>query len=142
MFEKLYKVKGIDVNGFMVMQNAAYVTYATKLVEVFLTENRFSKARLNKLQIGLQKNNEQVICKQHLMFNQTFTAVLSVEEEIRENNILRTTVSFYNNKQELCTRVQTEFYWFNYKDWKVTEPPKTITNLFTRHQVQYLKNAS
>lgn len=130
MFEKLYKVRGIDVNGFMIMQNVAYITYATKLIEVFLTEKGYSKNRLNKLKIGLQKRNEQVFCTKPLMFNQLFTVAFTVDDFIDNGNTLKTSVIFYNEDKEVCARVITEFYWFDYHKWIPMLAPKSILRHF------------
>lgn len=128
MYDKLYKVKGTDVNGFMIMQNVAYVTYATKLMEVFLTEKGYSTNRLSKLKIGLQKKSEQVFSVKPLMFNQVFRVVLSVDNLENSDELLSVSVHFYNEKDELCTRVHTDFYWFDYQNWKPIEAPKRIVN--------------
>lgn len=132
MFEKLYKVRGVDVNGFMVMQNVAYVTYATKLIEVFLTEKGYSKNRLNKLKIGLQKRSEQIFCTKPLMFNQFFTVALTVDDFLNNGDILKVSVIFYNEQKEESAKVTTEFYWFDYKKWTPTLAPKNITRHFTQ----------
>lgn len=130
MFEKLYKVRGIDVNGFMVMQNVAYVTYATKLIEVFLTEKGYSQNRLNKLKIGLQKKSEQVFCMKPLMFNQFFTVVFEVDDCKENTDKLKISVVFYNKDKEKCARVSTEFYWFDYQKWSPILAPKKIVKHF------------
>lgn len=132
MFEKLYKVRGIDVNGFMVMQNVAYITYATKLIEVFLTEKGYSKNKLDKLKIGLQKRNEQVCCVKPLMFNQFFTVSFVVKDFVDNGNTLKIAVIFYNEKKEECTRVTTDFYWFDYQKWIPMLAPKKIIRHFTQ----------
>jgi acyl-CoA thioesterase FadM len=48
MFQRNYKVKGEDVNDFMVMQNAAFLKYSSKLLDTFLHENGFTGHKLNK----------------------------------------------------------------------------------------------
>ena len=45
MFTRTYTGKGEDVNDFMIMQNFAYLTYSSKILEAFLLEKGFSKLK-------------------------------------------------------------------------------------------------
>ena len=66
MFTRNFRVKGDDVNDFMVMENAAFLTYSSKIVEVFLLDNGFSNLKLNSLKIGWQKSNDRLINQKRL----------------------------------------------------------------------------
>ena len=61
MFIRTFKVKGEDVNDFMIMQNFAYLSYSSKLLEVYLLEKGYSQLKLNSLKIGWQKSNDRLI---------------------------------------------------------------------------------
>ena len=72
MFQRNYKVKGADVNDFMVMQNAAYLNYSSKLLETFLFVKGFTKIKMNALKVGLQN------CSQHN--NGAYTGEISASQ--------------------------------------------------------------
>ena len=79
MFQRNYKVKGEDVNDFMVMQNSAYLKYASIVMETFLFVNGFTKLKMNNLKVGLQKNNDQIIQQKQLLFTQPFITKLELK---------------------------------------------------------------
>lgn len=136
MFIRNYTVKGEDVNDFMVMQNFAYLKYTSKLIEVFLLDNGFSKMKLNDLKIGWQKNNDQLKNAKKLMFMQTFSAVLEFDTSGDYGDHTYVTVRFYNAENELCSMVNTELHWVNYTNWEVISPPKRIMKYFT-NQIEH-----
>lgn len=130
MFTRSYKVKGEDVNDFMIMQNFAYLTYSSKLLEVFLLEKGFSKLKLNSLKIGWQKNNDRLINKKRLMFTESFTVHLNFSNTNHKENKTTVHIDFYNAKSELCTTLMTELQWFDYDAWEVISPPHKIAQHF------------
>jgi acyl-CoA thioesterase FadM len=140
MFQRIYTVKGEDVCDFMVMQNTAYLKYVSKLVDTFLYQKGFSSAKMNTLKVGLQKNGDLIKHKQHLMFTQSFSVKLEFCKLSYSNNKMNIKVHFYNNKEELCTTVTRDFFWFNYATWKTTLPPKTISKYFLSQES--FRNAS
>jgi len=131
MFYRNYKVRGEDVNDFMVMQNFAYLSYSSKLIEAYLLANGFSQLKLNSLQLGWQKNNDHLRNKKHLMFAKNFTARLNFGESTHEKAVT-TFIDFYDDQQELVATLTTELSWFDYGEWTYTAPPRQIANLFPR----------
>jgi acyl-CoA thioesterase FadM len=132
MFVRNYRVKGADVNDFMVMQNFAYLSYSSKIIEAYLLENGFSPMKLNNLQIGWQKNNDQLRNKHHLMFAQDFSVRLNFESSLHQEAI-STFVDFYNSEGALVATVITQLQWMNYSDWKFISTPKNMKHLFERN---------
>jgi acyl-CoA thioesterase FadM len=131
MFVRNYRVKGEDVNDFMVMQNFAYLSYSSKIIEAYLLENGFSQLKLNALQIGWQKSNDHLRNKKHLMFAKNFTARLNFGETTREKAVTAF-IDFYDDQQELVATLTTELTWFDYEDWTIVSPPQQIDRLFPR----------
>jgi acyl-CoA thioesterase FadM len=140
MFQRLYKVEGEDVNDFMVMQNIAYLKYSSKLMETFLFNKGFTKLKMNSLKVGLQKSNDQIIQKKHLMFTQGFTVQLEFVKLNFESNKMNVKIHFFNNKEEICATVVRDLSWFDYDTWKTISPPKIITNYFSQQKT--FRNAS
>tara|TARA_R110002073_G_scaffold15953_2_gene62103 strand:- start:34024 stop:34446 length:423 start_codon:yes stop_codon:yes gene_type:complete len=134
MFIRSFKVKGEDVNDFMVMQNFAYLSHSSKLIEVFLLEKGFSKLKLNSLKIGWQKTNDTLINKKHLMFAEFFSIELSVFDEDKEEGVTRVSVDFHNTKNELCATLTTDLHWFDYSAWEIINPPKKIARYFVKEK--------
>ena len=117
------------MNDFMVMQNFAYLTYASRLIEAYLMENGFPKMTLNNLKIGWQKSNYQMRNKKHLMFTQQFSAELNFGAHHPENGI-ETYIHFYNSEQLLVATVCTELLWVDYRNWQQIPLPKSLQHLF------------
>ncbi|WP_435415687.1 thioesterase family protein [Polaribacter aestuariivivens] len=134
MFQRNYKVKGEDVNDFMVMQNSAYLKYASIVMETFLFVNGFTKLKMNNLKVGLQKNNDQIIQQKQLLFTQPFITKLELKSLGVCEQKMSIAVHFFNEKEELCTTVYREIYWFDYTSWEVITPPKTIAKYFIEKQ--------
>ncbi len=132
MFQRIYTVKGNDVNDFMVMQNAAYLHYASLIFDVFLLEKGFSKDKMNKQKVGLDKKKDQLFLNKHLMFTKEFTIKLEFLDLLFTNQKMNIAVHFYNEKQELCATVQRELFWFCYDSWQSVCPPKTISKYFSK----------
>ena len=137
MFVRNYRVKGEDVNDFMVMQNFAYLSYSSKIIEAYLLENGFSQLKLNSLQIGWQKSNDQVRNKKNLMFAQNFSVRLNFGLNNGKDGI-ETYVDFYNEKSELMATVFTNLHWIDYEQWECIHLPQKLSHLFIQ-QVQYRK---
>lgn len=130
MFHRKFKVKGEDVNDFMVMQNFAYLSYASKLLEVYLLERGFSQIKLNSLKIGWQKNNDRLTNKKRLMFTESFSIHLNFSESSLKENMMTVLIDFYNNKNQLCATLLTDLNWFDYTTWEIITPPKKIAQHF------------
>jgi len=134
MFIRNFKVKGEDVNDFMIMQNFAYLSHSSKLIEVFLLEKGFSKLKLNSLKIGWQKTNDMLINKKHLMFAESFSIQLNVSETDKEEERTRVSIDFHNTKNELCATLTTDLHWFDYNAWEIIRPPKKIARYFVKQK--------
>ena len=134
MFVRNYKVKGEDVNDFMIMQNFAYLSYSSKLIEAYLLEKGYPKMKLNSLKIGWQKSNDQLLNKKHLMFAQEFSVRLNFDCNQIDENTIKTYIDFYNNKGELSATLTTDLQWFDYESWELITPPKKIAQHFTIQQ--------
>jgi acyl-CoA thioesterase FadM len=132
MFARNYKVRGEDVNDFMVMQNFAYLSYASRLIEAYLMEKGFPQLKLNSLKIGWQKSNDQLKNKKHLMFTQNFSARLNFGTNHQEDGI-QTYIDFYNDKSELVATIFTELYWIDYNNWECIPLPQKLQHLFVTH---------
>lgn len=130
MFQRNYKVKGEDVNDFMVMQNSAYLNYASKLFDTFLFVNGFTKLKMNSLKIGVQKSNDQIEHYKYLMFTQEFTIDLNFKEIGICEKKMFVEINFYNHKNDLFAKVKRDLFWFDYTSWQTVKPPKTITKHF------------
>ncbi len=135
MFTRTYKVKGEDVNDFMVMQNAAYLKYSSKIIDTFLFVNSFSNLKMNKLKVGLQKNNDQIKHHKDLMFTQIFNVQLKCKNIGFCNQKMNVEILFFNQKNELIATVIRELYWFDYSLWQTVAPPKTISKYFFNEEV-------
>ena len=129
MFARNYKVRGEDVNDFMVMQNFAYLSYASRLIEAYLMENGFPQLKLNSMKIGWQKSNDQLKNKKHLMFTQNFSVRLNFHIGSRKDGV-NTSIDFYNQKGELVATLNTELTWINYETWERIIPPHSMMHLF------------
>ncbi|MFD2566060.1 thioesterase family protein [Pseudotenacibaculum haliotis] len=132
MFIRNYKVKGEDVNDFMVMQNFAYLSYSSKLIEVYLFEKGFPRLKLNSLKIGWQKSNDQLINHKHLMFTEPFSAHLHFDRMLESEEKIKVYIDFYSKDQELCATLETELHWFDYNTWKFITPPKNLAQHFLK----------
>jgi acyl-CoA thioesterase FadM len=130
MFQRNYTVKGEDVNDFMVMQNAAYLIYSSKLIETFLFVKGFSKLKMNTLKVGLQKKNDQIIQFKPLFFTQAFSIELEFKNFLFTNQKMNVAIHFYNQEKELCSTITRELFWFDYVRWQIISPPKSIANCF------------
>ncbi|WP_299672277.1 thioesterase family protein [uncultured Polaribacter sp.] len=134
MFQRTYTVKGEDVNDFMVMQNAAFLNYASKLFDTFLFVNGFAKLKMNTLKVGVQKSNAQIKHHNYLMFTQPFSIELDCKELGLCEKKMTIEVHFYNQKKELCATINSALFWFDYSSWESVKPPKTIAKHFLNNQ--------
>lgn len=131
MFQRSYKVKGKDVNDFMVMQNASYLYYSSKIVETFLFVKGFTKLKMNSLKVGLQNNSDQIVLYKPLFFTQRFYIDLEFKNIVYSNQKMSISIHFYNENNELCATIIRAFFWFDYTTWHAVAPPKKIANYFT-----------
>lgn len=126
MFRRTYKVKGTDVNDFMIMQEFAYHSYASSILTSFLFEKGFSKSKLNSLKINFQRVPKKTISYTPLLFTQHFTVsleFLSISEDKRKMQIQN---RFFNNQNKLCATVCTEISCFQNNSHIITAPKPII----------------
>ena len=134
MFTRTYTVKGEDVNDFMVMQNAAYLKYASKIVDTFLFVKGFTNLKMNTLKVGIQKNNDQIKHYAHLMFTQPFTVQLEFKELGLCEQKMKVAIHFCNDKNKVLSSVERELFWFDYTSWQTIVPPKAISKYFSQKE--------
>ena len=134
MFQRNYTVKGEDVNDFMVMQNAAYLKYSSKILETFLFVNGFTSLKMNTLKVGLQKRNDQITQFKPLLFTQPFSIELQFQNILFSNQKMNVIIHFYNKNQELCTTITRALFWFDYTLWQTVCPPKKIAKFFVKEK--------
>ncbi len=124
MFRRTYKVKGEDVDDFMVMHDVAYHGYTSSIFNTFLFQKGYSKHKLDALKTGLQKCNEELIYLKHLMFTQHFSVNLELSEINNTTGKINLRSRFFNSNNELCAMVNTDFYWLNNNSKKEILLPK------------------
>lgn len=127
MICKNYVVSGEDVNDFMVMEDAAYISYTLRLLYHFLFHNGFSREKLNALHLGLQEGNHALVCHKNLMFTEPFFVEMKycyVEDKINIKSC------FFNSKNECCAEVVKEVEWFDSIRREVIAAPKQILKHF------------
>ncbi len=134
MFLRNYKVKGSDVDDFMVMQNKAYLEYSSKIFNTFLFVKGYTKLKMNKLKVGLQNKNDQVIQYQPLLFTQDFSVQLEFKKIVFTDQKMNIEIHFLNQDKELCATIKRAFFWFDYTSWQTISPPKTIASFFLKEK--------
>ncbi len=126
MFRRNYKVKGEDVDDYMVMQDFAYQAYISSILDTFLFEKGYSKRKLETLKIGLQKCGEELVHRKHLMFTQNFGINLEFLEVADDKQKMSIRGRFFNTQNELCAMAITHLYWFDYNHKEIVKPPKEV----------------
>ncbi|WP_282079111.1 hypothetical protein [Aquimarina algiphila] len=126
MFRKIYKVKGEDVNDFMVMQDIAYHRYASSILETFLFEIGYSKQKLNTLKIGLQKCQEELVHHKPLMFMQNFFLNLELLDSNNNEREISIRTRFFDTNNGLCAISFIKFNWYDHYNKKMIAPPKRM----------------
>lgn len=134
MFTRQYKVKGEDVNDFMVMQNAAYLKYGSKLLETFLFVNGFTNLKLNSLKVGIENRNDNLTQYKPLFFTNYFLMTVSFKKVADLSNKMEVEINFFNSKDELTATLQREILWFDYENFKPLTPPKKILSFFNTQE--------
>ncbi len=128
MFRRTYKVKGEDVDDFMVMQDFAYHSYISSILHTFLFENGYCKRKLKTLKMDWKQCSKEFVYIQHLMFTQRFFLNLEVFEATNNTQNIRS--RFFNSKNELCAVVTTQLYWVNNNYKEVIIPPRRVLRSF------------
>ncbi|WP_298479801.1 hypothetical protein [uncultured Maribacter sp.] len=102
MFRRKYKVKGEDVNDYMVMQDFAYVVYAISLIKSYVIKNGYSKKVVEGIKMNIENSTNQLVCIKNLMFTQDFLMYLDSFNIQEGNNKVLVETRFFNAKNELC----------------------------------------
>ncbi|MEW7292162.1 hypothetical protein [Aquimarina sp. 2304DJ70-9] len=126
MFRQNYKVKGEDVDDFMIMQDFAYHSYTLSIFNTFLFQKGYSKHKVDTLKMGLQKCKEELIYQQHLMFTQHFSVHLEFIDSINTKQKLSLRSRFFNSENELCVTVNTEFDYLHNNYQELLAPSNTL----------------
>lgn len=136
MICKNYVVTGEDVDGDMVMQSNAYVSYTLRLLYYFLFYNGFSREKLNASHLGLQEKNHDLVSYKNLMFTEPFFVEMRhcyIEDKINIKSC------FFNSKKECCAEVTKEIEWVDYNSRAVIKTPKHILKYFSSENLMRLK---
>ena len=102
MFKKKYKVKGVDVNDYMVMQEFAYHLYTVSHITSYLRKSGYPKRLLESLKLKIENSNKQLDCIKNLMFTQDFSMYLDSFNILEINNDVEVKTRFFNANNELC----------------------------------------
>ncbi|GAA4278609.1 hotdog family protein [Aquimarina mytili] len=102
IFQETYKVKGEDVDDFMVMQDHAYRTYIQSTLAAFLLQKGYSKEERNTFNMALQSCEEELKYRKNLMFTQHFFINLEPLDEISNKQKIKLKSRFFNANNELC----------------------------------------
>ncbi len=130
MFRRTYKVKGEDVDDFMIMQDFAYYSYASSILKSYLYEKGYSKHKLNTLKIDFQEFSQKIIYQKHLMFTQSFFVNLEFIGTNNNGQKVNIRNRFFNTKNELCVTASTQLSWFDFNSHETITTPKPIAEQF------------
>ncbi len=130
MLRRTYKVKGGDVNDFMVMQDFAYQSYTSSIVDAFLFERGYSKQKLTEKKVGFRKYCEEFVHLKELMFTQHFLLNLELLNTDKDNKRMRFRSRFFNVKNELCAMAILQLYWFDYNNENIIAAPRKVVEHF------------
>ncbi|WDF66100.1 hypothetical protein [Flavobacterium sp. KACC 22763] len=128
-----YIVTGEDVNDYMVMEDAAYISYALRLLYHFLFNNGFSKEKLNSMHLGLQEGNHELICHKALMFTQSFSVEMKY---CHIGDTINFKSCFSNSNNECCAEVIKEVKWFDPISREVVKTPKQVLSHLPKTKMQ------
>ncbi|WP_405206688.1 hypothetical protein [Aquimarina sp. LLG6339-5] len=131
MFRRNFKVKGEDVDDYMVMQNSAYIAYTSSVLLAFLFDKGYTDKKRNKTKFSVQESIESLTQRKHLMFMQDF--FINVELICIDNDCQKLTIRnrFFNANNELCATINSYLYWIDGVHQEIITPPKKmISRLF------------
>ena len=140
MYQRTYRVKGEDVNDFMIMQNSAFLKYASQLLETFLFENGFTKKKLNAEKIGFDFKYDHLSNYKSLIFTNQFKINLLFKSLEKNNHKMNVDFHFYNDNNELVVKLERTLFWFDYETLKNILPPLKIQSYFKTND--FFKRAS
>jgi len=130
MFYKQYKVKGEDVNDFMVMENCSYLYYSDDIKKAFLSESGMAQKELIKKGIKLLDKKTEITYRNHLMFTQEFKVYYKISFVNSDYSKMVSTHYFYNANKILCTTIHSEVVWFDFVNEKEIMPPNRFLEVF------------
>ncbi|SEK50614.1 hypothetical protein SAMN04487910_0681 [Aquimarina amphilecti] len=126
MFRRNFKVKGEDVDDYMVMQDTAYIEYTSSILFAFLFEKGYTSKKREHTHFNMQKSIGSLIQRKHLMFMQDFfinLELISIDTNKQKLNIRN---RFFNSNNELCVTTNTYLYWMDSNQQEIIIPPKKI----------------
>ena len=129
ILRKKYKVKGEDVDDFMVMNKAAYYSYIRSLVYNLLAEKGISKRSKDLIKIELSRSDGEIIKLQDLMFMQNFFLNLEVVTIPTDKKQIYVKSRFFDTNNELCAMVTSHFYWFDQYTEVVSISNKSVQDI-------------
>ena len=109
MLKKKYKVKGQNVNDYMVMQDFAYHIYPNDILHSFLFQKGFTKKRIAMMEVNLEPLWQKLNHYQELLFTQEFYLYLEITG-LDHKGILRVNYRFFNMQNELCATLISAYY--------------------------------
>ncbi|AXT55112.1 MULTISPECIES: hypothetical protein [unclassified Aquimarina] len=128
MFRRNFKVKGEDVDDYMVMQNSAYIAYTSSVLLAFLFDKGYTDKKRNKTKLNVQESIESLSQRKHLMFMQDFFINLELICIDNDSQKLAIRNRFFNANNELCATINSYLYWIDSVHQEIITPPKKIIN--------------
>lgn len=128
MFSKKFKVKGEDVNDFMVMQDEAYHQYTSILLKSFLLEKGYDKHKKSFLTTTVKESIESLTFRKKLLFTQQFFVNLAPVITDNEKNTLYVKSNFFDINNTLCAITIAKLNWLDETSKQIITPPKKILN--------------
>ncbi|WP_299896488.1 hypothetical protein [uncultured Aquimarina sp.] len=113
IFKKEYKVKGEDVDDFMVMETSAYQKYVASIFKTFLFENGLKNKTSKKIDYTPVTSLNSLVLIKPLMFLQEFC--INLELICSDKNLKKIEMKsrFFNSNNELCVMANTHFLDFD-----------------------------
>lgn len=113
IIKREYKVKGEDVDDFMVMETSAYEKYVISIFKTFLFENGLKNKISKKVDFTSVTSMNSFVLIKPLMFLQEFC--LNLELIYTDKNLKKIEIKsrFFNSKNELCVMANTHFLDFD-----------------------------
>ncbi len=110
MLRRTYKVTGEDVDDFMVMQDFAYQSYISSIVDAFLFEKGYSKQKLDTKNMRVTKRCKEFVHLKKLMFTQHFFLNLELLHTDNNKSSMSFKSRFFNVKNELCAMATIQLF--------------------------------
>ncbi|GAA0721017.1 hypothetical protein GCM10009430_21820 [Aquimarina litoralis] len=113
IIKKDYKVKGEDVDDFMVMETSAYQKYVSSIFKTFLFENGLKNKTSKKIDYTPVTSLNSLVLIKPLMFLQEFCINLELINTDKNLKKIEIKSRFFNSNNELCVMANTHFLDFD-----------------------------